>query len=59
MGSIKDIIQVYNSVVKDIDKDALEQHDRAYGGVIRSAKGKLQAIHQRRDCKNSVAKYWR
>ncbi len=41
MGSIKDIIQVYNSVVKDIDKDALEQHDRAYGGVIRSAKGKL------------------
>ncbi len=42
MGSIKDIIQVYNSVVKGIDKDALEQHDRAYGGVIRSAKGKLQ-----------------
>ncbi|GAA7905158.1 hypothetical protein HpMS217_03800 [Helicobacter pylori] len=42
MSSIKDIIQVYNSVVKDIDKDALEQHDRAYGGVIRSAKGKLQ-----------------
>ncbi|WP_120981814.1 restriction endonuclease [Helicobacter pylori] len=41
MSSIKDIIQVYNSVVKDIDKDALEQHDRAYGGVIRSAKGKL------------------
>lgn len=36
MDSIKDIIQVYNSVVKDIDKDALEQHDRAYGGVIRS-----------------------
>ncbi|WP_229306023.1 hypothetical protein [Helicobacter pylori] len=42
MNSIEDIIQVYNSVVKDIDKDALEQHDRAYGGVIRSAKGKLQ-----------------
>ncbi len=41
MSSIEDIIQVYNSVVKDIDKDALEQHDRAYGGVIRSAKGKL------------------
>ncbi|GHQ92263.1 hypothetical protein VN1240_03010 [Helicobacter pylori] len=42
MSSIKDIIQVYNSVVKDIDKDALKQQTRAYGGVIRSAKGKLQ-----------------
>ncbi|MGN8388052.1 restriction endonuclease [Helicobacter pylori] len=42
MGSIKDIIQVYNSVVKDIDKDAHGQDSRAYGGVIRSTKGKLQ-----------------
>ncbi len=42
MSSIKDIIQVYNSVVKDIDKDAQGQDSRAYGGVIRSAKGKLQ-----------------
>ncbi len=41
MGSIKDIIQVYNSVVKGIDKDAHGQDSRAYGGVIRSAKGKL------------------
>ncbi|GAA9386298.1 hypothetical protein TH0802_05320 [Helicobacter pylori] len=41
MGSIKDIIQVYNSVIKDIDKDAHGQDSRAYGGVIRSAKGKL------------------
>ncbi|GAA8155006.1 hypothetical protein BTM245_01950 [Helicobacter pylori] len=41
MSSIKDIIQVYNSVVKDIDKDAQGQDSRAYGGVIRSAKGKL------------------
>lgn len=57
VGSIKDIIQVYNSVVKVIDEDASNQDDRAYGGVIRSAKGKLQE-YQRRDCKNSVAKYW-
>ncbi|RKV02954.1 restriction endonuclease [Helicobacter pylori] len=42
MDSIKDIIQVYNSIVKDIDKDAHGQDSRAYGGVIRSAKGKLQ-----------------
>ncbi|GAB0001195.1 hypothetical protein VN1220_00910 [Helicobacter pylori] len=42
MSSIKDIIQVYNSVVKNIDKDAQGQDSRAYGGVIRSAKGKLQ-----------------
>ncbi len=41
MGSIKDIIQVYNSVVKGIDKDAHGQDSRAYGGVIRSTKGKL------------------
>ncbi len=41
MDSIKDIIQVYNSVVKGIDKDAHGQDSRAYGGVIRSAKGKL------------------
>ncbi|GAA9149984.1 hypothetical protein BTM352_07130 [Helicobacter pylori] len=41
MSSIKDIIQVYNSVVKDIDKNAQGQDSRAYGGVIRSAKGKL------------------
>ncbi|GAA9157253.1 hypothetical protein HpHA184_05020 [Helicobacter pylori] len=41
MSSIKDIIQVYDSVVKDIDKDAQGQDSRAYGGIIRSAKGKL------------------
>ncbi|GAA6800457.1 hypothetical protein HpHCM69_02300 [Helicobacter pylori] len=41
MSSIKEIIQVYNSVVKDIDKNAQGQDSRAYGGVIRSAKGKL------------------
>ncbi len=42
MSSIKDIIQDYNIVVKVIDKDARDQDSRAYGGVIRSVKGKLQ-----------------
>ena len=42
MYSVKDIIQDYNSVVKVIDKDASKQNSRAYGGVIRSVKGKLQ-----------------
>ena len=42
MHSVKDIIQDYNSVVKVIDKDASKQNNRAYGGVIRSVKGKLQ-----------------
>lgn len=42
MCSVKDIIQDYNSVVKVIDKDASKQNSRAYGGVIRSVKGKLQ-----------------
>ena len=42
MYSVKDIIQDYNSIVKVIDKDASKQNNRAYGGVIRSVKGKLQ-----------------
>jgi len=42
METIKDIIQTYNSIVKGIDTDASVQTDRAYGGVIRSEKGKLQ-----------------
>lgn len=42
MHSVKDIIQDYNSVVKVIDKDASKQNNRAYDGVIRSVKGKLQ-----------------
>lgn len=42
MYSVKDIIQDYNSVVKVIDKNASKQNSRAYGGVIRSVKGKLQ-----------------
>lgn len=40
--TITDIVQAYNLLVKNIDSDA--QHDeggRAYGGTVRSAKGKL------------------
>lgn len=44
MHSVKDIIQDYNSVVKVIYKDASKQNNRAYGGIIRSVKGKLQEI---------------
>ena len=42
MSSIDCIIQDYNSVVKVIDSGASNQNTRAYGGVIRSVKGKLQ-----------------
>jgi hypothetical protein len=42
METVNDIIQTYNSVVKVIDTDASDQSDRAYGGVVRSVKGKLQ-----------------
>ena len=39
---INEIIQTYNSVVKVVDGDAKKQRDRAYGGLIRAVKGKLQ-----------------
>ncbi|WP_300365402.1 hypothetical protein [Brachyspira sp.] len=42
MASIEELINDYNSVVKVVDKNAAEDEDRAYGGVIRSVKGKLQ-----------------
>ncbi|GHU23515.1 hypothetical protein FACS1894172_12930 [Spirochaetia bacterium] len=42
MSSIAEIIQTYDSVVKVVDTDASEQTDRAYGGMVRSVKGKLQ-----------------
>ena len=41
MPSINEIIQTYNSVLKVADKDAKES-ERAYGGFLRSLKGKLQ-----------------
>src|SRR3989338_10821258 len=39
---IDELITTYNSVVKVVDKNANEEEDRAYGGVVRSVKGKLQ-----------------
>lgn len=39
MTSIKDIVKAYNLVVKGIEREALENKERAYGGVIRSSKG--------------------
>jgi hypothetical protein len=39
---IDELITTYNSVVKVVDKNANEDEDRAYGGIVRSVKGKLQ-----------------
>jgi len=39
MTSIKEIVKAYNLVVKGIETQALENKERAYGGVIRSSKG--------------------
>lgn len=39
---IDELITTYNNVVKVVDKNANEEEDRAYGGVVRSVKGKLQ-----------------
>jgi len=39
---INELIKTYTSVVKVVDKNANEDEDRAYGGVVRSVKGKLQ-----------------
>jgi len=41
MTSINEIIQTYDSILKVADKDAKESK-RAYGGFLRSLKGKLQ-----------------
>lgn len=38
---INDIIETYNALVKGIDSKAELSTDRAYGGIIRSGKGKL------------------
>jgi hypothetical protein len=42
MSSIEEIIQTYNSVVRVVDKKAMEQNTRAYGGFVRTTKGMLQ-----------------
>ena len=39
---VNKLITTYKSVVKVVDKNANEDEDRAYGGVVRSVKGKLQ-----------------
>lgn len=39
---IASIINTYNSVIRVVDKNAQEDEERAYGGVIRSVKGRLQ-----------------
>ena len=40
--SIDRIISNYDAVVRVIDAEACEQDDRAYGGMVRAVKGKLQ-----------------
>jgi Fe-S cluster biosynthesis and repair protein YggX len=40
--SIDEIIHDYETVVKVVEKNASKQTDRAYGGVVRTVKGKLQ-----------------
>lgn len=39
---INGIITTYQNVVRVVDKNATDDEDRAYGGVVRSVKGKLQ-----------------
>lgn len=38
---LKDLVKAYDLLVKHIDEDAKNDHDRAYGGNVRSGKGKL------------------
>lgn len=40
--TVKQIIQHYDAVIRVVDNDAQEQSDRAYGGMVRAVKGKLQ-----------------
>ena len=37
----QDLIRSYNLLIGGIEEEALDDEDRAYGGVIRAAKGKL------------------
>ena len=41
-NKIKEIIKEYETVIKNVDENARNTHDREYGGVLRSAKGKFQ-----------------
>ncbi len=40
--SLPEIIDAYNHIVNVVDNDAQNTEDRAYGGVVRSVKGRLQ-----------------
>jgi hypothetical protein len=42
MASVEAIIKIYENVVEVVDSDTSKQEVRAYGGVVRSVKGKLQ-----------------
>ncbi|MCX8027731.1 MAG: hypothetical protein N3A62_07770, partial [Thermodesulfovibrionales bacterium] len=39
---IDNIVSTYEKIVKGVDEKAHENTDRAYGGIVRSEKGKLQ-----------------
>lgn len=39
---LEELVSEYTSVVRVVDKDANSNKDRAYGGIVRSVKGKLQ-----------------
>ena len=39
---LRDVIETYDRVISVVDSDAENAKDRAYGGVIRATKGKLQ-----------------
>jgi hypothetical protein len=41
-SKLEELIKEYNTVVKVIDRTGKESTDRAYGGVVRMAKGSLQ-----------------
>ena len=41
MNALKQIIATYNNNIKNMDKKALDQSDRAYGGMLRQIKGSL------------------
>lgn len=41
-ASIKHLVETYNTVVRVVDADAIREEVRAYGGVVRAVKGKLQ-----------------
>ena len=41
LSTRKDLIRDYNQFMASIDDEATQDADRAYGGVVRSSKGKF------------------